>query len=97
SKASSVFKDADRATGSSSTVQRKRTAENPGLTFRHFSHELCCFEIGLNDCGPNDTKEMNESSIKTPIMMKNFCAHLVSQYKMEPKNIKIMGIIISGK
>ncbi|CAO3664789.1 unnamed protein product [Rhizopus stolonifer] len=96
SKASSVSKNADRTIGSSSTVQRKHTAENADLTFRHFSHELCCLEIGLNDCGPNDTKEMNESSIKTPIMMKNFCAHLISQYKMEPKNIKIMGIIISG-
>ncbi|RCI02398.1 hypothetical protein CU098_002707, partial [Rhizopus stolonifer] len=96
SRASSVSKNADRTIGSSSTVQRKHAAENADLTFRHFSHELCCLEIGLNDFGPNDTKEMNESSIKTPIMMKNFCAHLVSQYKTEPKNIKIMGIIISG-
>ncbi|KAI8059721.1 hypothetical protein BDF21DRAFT_429596 [Thamnidium elegans] len=29
-------------------------------------------------------------------MMKNFCLHLVSQYKMSPNKIKIMGIIISG-
>lgn len=29
--------------------------------------------------------------------MKNFCLHLVSQYKMDPSKVKIMGVIISGK
>lgn len=72
-------------------------AENADLSFRYISHELFCLEIGLNDHGPKGTKELNESSIKTPLMMKNFCSHLVSQYKMNPNRINIMGIIISGK
>ncbi|CEG83040.1 hypothetical protein RMATCC62417_17017 [Rhizopus microsporus] len=45
SKALSVSKNADRTIGSSSTVQRKHTAENAYLTFRHFSYELCCLEM----------------------------------------------------
>ncbi|KAI7889218.1 uncharacterized protein EV154DRAFT_424253, partial [Mucor mucedo] len=84
--------------GSTSKVQRKQLAENADLTFRYLSHELFCLEIGLDDHGPNDTKELNESSIKAPLMMKNFCLHLNylnSQYKMNPSNIDTMSTIVS--
>lgn len=47
--------------------------------------------------GPNDTKELNETSVKTPVMMKRFSCYLASQYMMSPKDIMIAGIAISGK
>lgn len=40
---------------------------------------------------------MNEMSIKTPIMMKNFAYHLVQQYKIDASKIITIGLIISGK
>ncbi|KAI8643104.1 hypothetical protein BD408DRAFT_465276, partial [Parasitella parasitica] len=96
SQSSSECKNSTRSIGSLSKVQRKQSAENADLSFKYISHELFCLEIGLKDHGPNDTKELNESSIKIPLMMKNFYLHLISQYKMNPNGIKIMGIIISG-
>ncbi|KAG1559093.1 hypothetical protein G6F49_003928 [Rhizopus delemar] len=40
--------------------------------------------------------KMNEMSIKTPIMMKNFAYHLVQQYKIDASKIITIGLIISG-
>ncbi|KAI8983914.1 hypothetical protein BDB01DRAFT_790637 [Pilobolus umbonatus] len=96
SQAASENKNSATSIGSSSKVVRKYAAENADLTFRYLSHELFCLEVGLYDHGPNDTKEMNESSIKSPIMMKNFCTRLISQYRIKPTNIRMMGAIISG-
>lgn len=86
----------DRTIGSMSKVCRKLSSERADLVFKHLSHEIGCLEIGLEDEGQNGTKEMNERSIKTPKMMKNFAHHLVQQYKIDASKIISIGLIISG-
>ncbi|KAI7863814.1 hypothetical protein BDF14DRAFT_1291067 [Spinellus fusiger] len=44
--------------------------------------------LGHNGRGPNDTKEIDEFSIRTPLMINNLHDDLVSQYKVLPENIK---------
>lgn len=90
-------KNVNRTISSMSKVCRKQSSERTDLIFKHLSHEIGCLEIGLEDEGQNGTKEMNERSIKTPIMMKNFAYHLVQQYKIDASKIITIGLIISGK
>ncbi|KAI8885955.1 hypothetical protein K501DRAFT_293083 [Backusella circina FSU 941] len=89
-------KNVNRTIGSINKVCRKQSSERADLVFKHLSHEIGCLEIGLEDEGQNRTKEMNERSIKTPIMMKNLAYHLVQQYKIDASKIITIGLIISG-
>ncbi|KAI9470510.1 MAG: hypothetical protein EXX96DRAFT_490544, partial [Benjaminiella poitrasii] len=67
-----------------------------GLVFKHLSRELGCVEIGLAEKGPNDTKELQESTIKSPTMLKSFVYQLTEHYRIAPDNIKVVAIVISG-
>ncbi|CAO3657386.1 unnamed protein product [Mucor hiemalis] len=89
-------KNEDRTIGSMSKVYRKQSSERADLVCKHLSHEIGCLETGLEDEGQNGTKEMNERSIKTLKMMKNFAYHLVQQYKIDASKIISIGLIISG-
>ncbi|KAG1503022.1 hypothetical protein G6F46_002573 [Rhizopus delemar] len=89
-------KNVNQTIGSMSKVCRKQSSERADLVFKHLSHENGYLEIGLEDERQNGTKEMNEMSIKTPIMMKNFAYHLVQQYKIDASKIITIGLIISG-
>lgn len=90
-------KNVNQTIGSMSKICRKQSSERADLVFKHLSHEISYLKIGLEDEGQNGTKEMNEMSIKTPIMMKNFAYHLVQQYKIDASKIITIGLIISGK
>lgn len=94
---SSESKNMNRTIGSMSKVCRKQSSERTDLIFKDLSHEIGCLEISLEDEGENGTKEMNEKSIKSPIMMNNFAYHSVQQYKMDANKIITIGLIISGK
>lgn len=72
-------------------------ADHSDLTFKHLSSELDCVEIGLVDHGPTGTKELQESKLKTPKMMRSFCSQIVEQYEIRANKVKIASIIISGK
>jgi hypothetical protein len=66
------------------------------LSFIYSNNELGCVEIGLADNGGNGTKEINEKNIKVPKMMRNFCWKLINDYEVDPKEIKVVGFVISG-
>ncbi len=77
---------------------RQKAGDAYDLVFKHFSSEIGCVEVGLNDKGPNGTKEMQEKGMKTPRMIKAFCCRMLEQYPTaEPNKIKTAGFIINGK
>ena len=78
-------------------MNRQAVGDRFDLTFKHQTTELGCLEIGLTDHGPSGTKELQESSFKTPKMMRNFCHHIIDQYKVKAQHIKVVSFIISGK
>lgn len=86
-----------RVLGSIDKIERQVFPEHSDLTFKHLSSELGCVEIGLVDHGPTGTKELQESKLKTPKMMRSFCSQIVEQYKIRADEVKIASIIISGK
>ncbi|RCH78773.1 hypothetical protein CU098_001614, partial [Rhizopus stolonifer] len=96
SKATSEAVNSNRSICNTRVPSRQRCADNADLSFEYNGNELFCVEIGLRDKGPNGTKEMNERDLKLPKMMKNFCCRLTNNLKVDPKHIKITGIIISG-
>ncbi|KAG0767010.1 hypothetical protein G6F57_006055 [Rhizopus arrhizus] len=76
---------------------RQKAGDAYDLVFKHFSSEIGCVEVGLNDKGPNGTKEMQEKGMKTPRMIKAFCCRMLEQYPTaEPNKIKTAGFIING-
>lgn len=77
--------------------KRKTVGDHADLCFYYGSTELACLEIGLADGGPHGTKELNEAGIKTPIMMKNFAIQISQQYGIKMSEIRIVGMVISGK
>ena len=97
SKASSENKNMSRSIGSVDKVTRQASGDIPDLVFKYITNELGCVEIGLEDNGSNGTKELNERRIKTPKMMRSFCWKLISEYKTNPTDIKIINFVISGK
>ncbi|CAO0798091.1 unnamed protein product [Mucor circinelloides] len=70
--------------------------QNTQPLFKHLSSELGCVEIGLVDHGANGTKELQESKMKSPRMMRSFCKQMVDQYKIKANKIKIVSFIING-
>ncbi|KAL7329115.1 hypothetical protein PS15p_207272 [Mucor circinelloides] len=70
--------------------------QNMQPLFKHLSSELGCVEIGLVDHGANGTKELQESKMKSPRMMRSFCKQLVDQYKIKANKIKIVSFVING-
>ncbi|GAA5811055.1 hypothetical protein MFLAVUS_004484 [Mucor flavus] len=96
SKASSESKNNSRGIASTAKVERQAVGNIPDLSFLYSNNELGCVEIGLADNGSNGTKEINEKNIKVPKMMSDFCCKLVNDYEVEPKEIKVVGFVISG-
>ncbi|KAG1369283.1 hypothetical protein G6F61_012462 [Rhizopus arrhizus] len=96
SSASNYNKNMRRALGSINRMERQVAADHSNFTFKHLSSELECVEIGLVDHGPTGTKELQESKLKTPKMMRSFCSQIIEQYKIKANKIKIVSVIISG-
>ncbi|EIE78817.1 hypothetical protein RO3G_03522 [Rhizopus delemar RA 99-880] len=96
SNASSESKNNSRSIGSTSKINRQAVGDISDLSFIYSNNELGCVEIGLADNGGNGTKEINEKNIKVPKMMRNFCWKLINDYKVDPKEIKVVGFVISG-
>ncbi len=97
SNSSGENKNLYRGIGSEEKSERQKNSEHVDLVFMHNGYEVGCVEIGLNDHGPNGTKELNEKRLKTPKMLRCFCSRIVEQFKTTPDEIKTVGIIISGK
>ncbi|KAL9538841.1 hypothetical protein MBANPS3_010643 [Mucor bainieri] len=94
---STYNKNSKRTLSTMEQMNRQAVGDRSDLTFKYQTTELGCLEIGLIDHGPSGTKELQESSFKTPKMMRNFCRHIIDQYKVEAQHVKIVSFIISGQ
>lgn len=97
SQSSSMHRNSLRTIGDIYQEKRKTDGDHADLCFYYGSTELACLEIGLADGGPYGTKELNEAGIKTPIMMENFAIQIPQQYGIKMNEIRIAGMVISGK
>ncbi|GAA5798967.1 hypothetical protein HPULCUR_004376 [Helicostylum pulchrum] len=93
---SAEYKNDTRSISSKERISRQASGDRPDLCFSYLSNEIGCLEIGLEDHGANGTKEINESSIKLPMMMKNFFTKIYNQYDFPTNDVKVVGIVISG-
>ncbi|KAL0073762.1 hypothetical protein F4703DRAFT_1745744 [Phycomyces blakesleeanus] len=96
SSASNSNKNSQRELGTNQQLVRQANGDCSDLTFKHLSSELGCVEIGLVDHGANGTKELQESKLKSPKMMRSFCKQIINQYKIKANKIKIVSFIING-
>ncbi|GAN03109.1 hypothetical protein MAM1_0034d02560 [Mucor ambiguus] len=97
SSASNSNKNSQRELGTNQQLVRQANGDCSDLTFKHLSSELGCVEIGLVDHRANGTKELQESKLKSPKMMRSFCKQMIDQYKIKVNKIKIVSFIINGK
>ncbi|KAI9468474.1 MAG: hypothetical protein EXX96DRAFT_513026 [Benjaminiella poitrasii] len=96
SSASNSNKNSQRELGTNQQLVRQANGYCSDLTFKYLSSELGCVEIGLVDHGANGTKELQESKLKSPKMMRSFCKQIIDQYKIKANKIKIVSFIING-
>ncbi|KAL9539230.1 hypothetical protein MBANPS3_010382 [Mucor bainieri] len=97
SMASSEAKNKKLSVGDASKISRQACGDHADLVFMHTSLEIGCVEIGLEDGGPNATKELQERDLKMPKMMKAFCLRLLEQFpSADKKFVNIVGFVISG-
>ncbi|KAI9258418.1 hypothetical protein EDC94DRAFT_171179 [Helicostylum pulchrum] len=96
SSASSSNKNSQRELGTDQRLIRQANGDCSDLTFKYLSSELGCVEIGLDDHGVNGTKELQESKLKSPKMMRSFCKQMIEQYKLKADKIKTVPFIING-
>jgi hypothetical protein len=77
---SSEAKNGSRTLGTNQALTRQEAGDYADLVFKTMSTEVACVEIGLEDLGSKGTKELQEKLLKTPKMMKAFCARITEQY-----------------
>ncbi|KAI7852930.1 hypothetical protein BDC45DRAFT_171484 [Circinella umbellata] len=54
------------------SVARKATGCQPDMKCVYLNYEIALSEVGLADDGENGTKELHESGLKAPKMLKDF-------------------------
>ncbi|KAG1144472.1 hypothetical protein G6F37_012293 [Rhizopus arrhizus] len=93
----SEAKNGSRTLGTNQALTRQEAGDYADLVFKTMSTEVACVEISLEDLGSKGTKELQEKLLKTPKMMKAFCARITEQYpQAKTEEIKIIGYVISG-
>ncbi|GAA5796066.1 hypothetical protein HPULCUR_001435 [Helicostylum pulchrum] len=96
SSASSSNRNSQRGLGTNQRLIRQANGDCSDLTFKYLSSELGCVEIGLVDHEVNGTKDLQESKLKSPKMMRSFCKQMIEQYKIKADKIKTMSFIMNG-
>ena len=63
----------------------------------YLNHEIAFSEVGLADNGETGTKELYESGLKAPKMLKDFFVSLTNAFPSCIRKAKTAAFIISGK
>ncbi|KAI8148726.1 hypothetical protein BJV82DRAFT_589382 [Fennellomyces sp. T-0311] len=91
STASSNGKNAARSLG-----KRKSHGVRPDIRFVYDNNEIGCGEAGKVDGGEYGTKEMQESHLKCPRMLRDMLAELAKKHPDDLRQLRTFGIIMSG-
>ncbi|KAI9490619.1 hypothetical protein BDB00DRAFT_875080 [Zychaea mexicana] len=96
SQASSDRHNRKRSLSSIEPTARHITGMQPDMKCLYLNYEIGFTEVGLKDDGENGTKELYESGIKAPKMLKDFFVSIINERPSIIHSIKTGAFIISG-
>ncbi|KAI9243820.1 hypothetical protein BDA99DRAFT_610347 [Phascolomyces articulosus] len=96
SQASSARHNRNRTLPAHGATTRHRVGEQPDMKCSYLNYELGISEVALKDEGENGSKELHESSIRAPKMLKDFLTNIARERPSILHSIKTAAFIISG-
>ncbi|KAI9247671.1 hypothetical protein BDA99DRAFT_591785 [Phascolomyces articulosus] len=96
SQASSDRHNRKRTLSSTEPTARHITGVQPDMKCLYLNYEIGFTEVGLKDDGENGTKELYESGMKAPKMLKDFFVSIIHERPSIIHSIKTGAFIISG-
>ena len=96
SQASSDRHNRKRSLSSIEPTARHITGMQPDMKCLYLNYEIGFTEVGLKDDGENGTKELYESGMKAPKMLKDFFLSIIRERPSIIHSIKTGAFIISG-
>ncbi|KAI9493622.1 hypothetical protein BDB00DRAFT_938798 [Zychaea mexicana] len=93
---SSIRKNSNRSTNEEGQLNRKVVGTKVDLIIKQGNLEYGCMEAGCSD-DPLNTKGVDEGRLKLPRTLKDILCRLTKEAPGKMNDIKVAGLIISGK